>query len=131
MAFAQLTCRESLRDVESCLRAQQARLYHIGIKGSVSRNTLANANKVRNWQIYADFAQHLIRKARLLYRNDQNGLDIPDTVYALDSSTIDLCLNLFPVPFPKNKISNKTTHCLTYVAISLPSFTFPMANSTM
>ena len=96
MAFAQLTCRESLRDIETCLRAQVKRLYHMGITSGISRSTLAVANQNRNWHIYADFAQHLIRKARLLYRDDDNGLDIPDTVYALDSSTIDLCLNLFP-----------------------------------
>jgi len=122
MAFAQLTCRESLRDVESCLRAQQARLYHIGIKGSVSRNTLANANKVRNWQIYADFAQHLIRKARLLYRNDQNGLDIPDTVYALDSSTIDLCLNLFPWAHFRRTKSAIKLHTLFDLRGYIPAF---------
>ena len=122
MAFAQLTCRESLRDVESCLRAQQARLYHIGIKGSVSRNTLANANKVRNWQIYADFAQHLIRKARLLYRDDDNALDIPDTVYALDSSTIDLCLNLFPwANFRRTKSAVKL-HTLLDLQSYIPAF---------
>ena len=122
MAFAQLTCRESLRDVESCLRAQQARLYHIGIKGSVSRNTLANANKVRNWQIYADFAQHLIRKAHLLYRDDESGLDIPDTVYALDSSTIDLCLNLFPwANFRRTKSAVKL-HTLLDLQTYIPAF---------
>ena len=78
MAFAQLTYRESLRDIETCLRAQEPRLYHMGIKSSVSRNTLANANRVRNWRIYEDFAQHLIRKARSLYSDDDNELDIPD-----------------------------------------------------
>ncbi len=122
MAFAQLTYRESLRDVESCLRAQQARLYHIGIKSSVSRNTLANANKVRNWQIYADFAQHLIRKARLLYRNDDNGLDIPDTVYALDSSTIDLCLNLFPWAHFRRTKSAIKLHTLFELRSYIPAF---------
>ncbi len=122
MAFAQLTYRESLRDVESCLRAQQARLYHIGIKGSVSRNTLANANKVRNWQIYADFAQHLIRKAHLLYRDDESGLDIPDTIYALDSSTIDLCLNLFPwANFRRTKSAVKL-HTLLDLQTYIPAF---------
>ena len=122
MAFAQLTYRESLRDIETCLRAQELRLYHMGIKSSVSRNTLANANRVRSWRIYADFAQHLIRKARLLYRDDDNGLDIPDTAYALDSSTIDLCLNLFPwAHFRKTKSAVKL-HTLLDLRGYIPAF---------
>jgi hypothetical protein len=96
MAFAQLTYRESLRDIEACLRANQTKLYHMGIRGRVSRNTLANANSVRDWRIYADFAHLLIRQARALYRDDDFGLALQQTVYALDSTTIDLCLSLFP-----------------------------------
>src|SRR6266704_979236 len=96
MAFAQLTYRESLRDIEACLRANQTKLYHMGIRGRVSRNTLANANSVRDWRIYADFAHLLIRQARALYRNDEFSLALQQTVYALDSTTIDLCLSLFP-----------------------------------
>ena len=122
MAFAQLTCRESLRDIETCLRAQVKRLYHMGITSGISRSTLAVANQNRNWHIYADFAQHLIRKARLLYRDDDNGLDIPDTVYALDSSTIDLCLNLFPwARFRRTKSAVKL-HTLLDLRGYIPAF---------
>ncbi len=96
MAFAQLTYRSSLRDIEACLRAQPGKLYHMGIRGGVSRNTLSNANNARDWRIHAAFAQHLIHEARRLHRRDAHGLDIDSTVYALDSSTIDLCLSLFP-----------------------------------
>ena len=96
MAFAQLTYRESLRDIEACLRANQTKLYHMGIRGRVSRNTLANANSVRDWRIYADFAHLLINQARALYRNDDFSLALQQTVYALDSTTSDLCLSLFP-----------------------------------
>ena len=96
MTFAQLTYRESLRDIEACLRAMQDRLYHMGIRGKVSRNTLAVANEKRDWRIYADFAQILINEARQLYANEPFGVDLAETVYALDSSTIDLCLSLFP-----------------------------------
>jgi len=96
MAFAQLTYRESLRDIEACLRANQTKLYHMGIRGRVSRNTLANANSVRDWRIYADFAQLLIKQARELYRHDEFSLALQQTVYALDVTTIDLCLSLFP-----------------------------------
>ena len=96
MAFAQLTYRESLRDIQACLRAAQSKLYHLGIRGRVSRNTLANANQVRDWRIYADFAQILIAKARKLYANDPFGVELDHSVYALDSTTIDLCLSLFP-----------------------------------
>ncbi len=96
MAFAQLTYRESLRDIEACLRANQTKLYHMGIRGRVSRNTLANANSVRDWRIYADFAHLLISQARALYRDDDFSLALQQTVYALDSTTIDLCLSLFP-----------------------------------
>lgn len=100
MAFAQLTFRESLRDIEACLRAQQNKLYHMGIRGRVSRATLADANEKRDWRIHADFAQVLIAIARRLYAQDDFGLDLEETVYALDSTTIDLCLAVFPwAPF--------------------------------
>jgi hypothetical protein len=92
MAFAQLTYRESLRDIEACLRAQSTKLYHLGIRNCVARNTLANANAKRDWRLYADFAQRLISTARRLYANDPFGVDLTETVYALDSTTIDLCL---------------------------------------
>jgi len=104
MAFAQLTYRESLRDIEACLRAQQSKLYHLGIRGQVSRNTLAHANTVRDWRIYADFAQVLITRARVLYADDNFGVELAQTVYALDATTIDLCLALFPwAEFRKRK----------------------------
>jgi len=104
MAFAQLTYRESLRDIEACLRAQQTKLYHLGIRGQVSRNTLAHANSVRDWRIYADFAQVLITRARALYVDDNFGVELAQTVYALDATTIDLCLALFPwAEFRKTK----------------------------
>jgi len=104
MAFAQLTYRESLRDIEACLRANQTKLYHMGIRGRVSRNTLANANSVRDWRIYSDFAHLLIRQARELYRHDEFSLALQETVYALDATTIDLCLSLFPwAKFRKRK----------------------------
>ena len=97
MAFAQLTYRESLRDIEACLRSQQTKLYHLGIRGQISRNTLAHANSERDWRIYADFAQVLITRARALYLNDDHfGAELAQTVYALDATTIDLCLALFP-----------------------------------
>jgi Domain of unknown function (DUF4372)/Transposase DDE domain len=104
MAFAQLTYRESLRDIEACLRAQQNKLYHLGIRGQVSRNTLAHANSVRDWRIYADFAQVLITRARTLYVDENFGVELAQTVYALDATTIDLCLALFPwAEFRKHK----------------------------
>ena len=96
MAFAQLTYRESLRDIQACLRGTQHKLYHMGIRGKVSRNTLANANQVRDWRIYADFAQVLITKARRLYVGENFGIELAHTVYALDATIIDLCLSLFP-----------------------------------
>jgi hypothetical protein len=96
MAFAQLTYRESLRDIEACLRSAQRKLYHMGIRSKVSRNTLAHANQVRDWRIYVDFAQILIARARRLYANDSFGVELNQTAYALDSTTIDLCLSLFP-----------------------------------
>jgi hypothetical protein len=96
MTFAQLTFRESLRDIVACLRSQDRRLYHMGIRGTVSRSTLADANETRDWRIYADFAQVLIAEARSLYVDDALGVDLANTVYALDSTTIDLCMTLFP-----------------------------------
>jgi len=96
MAFAQLTFRESLRDIEACLRSLKNKLYHLGIRGNVSRSTLADANNTRDWRIYADFAQFLIHQARPLYANEDFGIELTNTVYALDSTTIELCLSLFP-----------------------------------
>jgi hypothetical protein len=96
LAFGQLTFRESLRDIETCLRSMRGKLYHLGIRGTVSRSTLADANESRDWRIYADFAQVLIKKARELYLDDEFGVELGQTVYALDSTTIDLCLALFP-----------------------------------
>jgi len=96
MIFAQLAYRESLRDIVACLRSQSQRLYHMGFRSLVSRSTLADANEVRDWRIYADFAQVLIARARELYRNEDLGIDLRNTVYALDSTTIDLCFSLFP-----------------------------------
>lgn len=92
LVFAQLTYRESLRDIEACLRSQSAKLYHLGIRGNTARNTLANANATRDWRIYADFAQSLIGIARRLYAEEPFGVDLAETVYALDATTIDLCL---------------------------------------
>jgi len=96
LSFAQLTYRESLRDIEACLRGAKPKLYHMGIRGKVSRNTLAHANEVRDWRIYADFAQALITIARKLYAGEDFGLELDQTVYAFDSTTIDLCLSVFP-----------------------------------
>jgi len=104
MAFAQLTYRESLRDIQACLRASQQKLYHMGFRGTVSRNTLAHANQVRDWRIYADFAHVLIKWARNLYIDDPFGVQLEQAVYVLDSTTIDLCLSLFPwAKFRKRK----------------------------
>lgn len=122
MAFAQLTYRESLRDIECCLRAMQEKLYHMGIRGKVSRSTLADANEIRDWRIYSDFAQILIHQARRLYAEDDFGLELNDTVYALDSSTIDLCLSLFPwARFRKSKAAVKL-HTLLDLRGSIPTF---------
>ena len=121
MAFAQLSYRESLRDIEACLRVAQDKLYHMGIRGQVSRNTLSNANLVRDWRIYADFAQVLIAQARELYANDDFGLELDQTVYALDASTIDLCLSLFPwAKFRKHKAAVKL-HTLLDLRGNIPS----------
>lgn len=122
MAFAQLTFRESLRDIETCLRAQQSKLYHLGIRSNVARNTLANANAVRDWRIYADFAQSLIAIARPLYGEDSFGVDLKNTVYALDTTTIDLCLSVFPwAPFRSAKAAVKM-HTLLDLRGNIPSF---------
>jgi len=122
LAFAQLTYRESLRDIEACLRAMQPRLYHMGFRGKVSRNNLANANQQRDWRIYADFAQLLISEARSLYAHDEFGIELEETVYALDSTTIDLCLSLFPwAPWERSKAAIKM-HTLLDVRGSIPSF---------
>ena len=96
MAFAQLTYRESLRDIEACLGSQAHKLWHMGIRGGCARNTLSNANNTRNWQIYADLANALIGTARPMYAADAFGVDLANAVYALDASTIDLCLSVFP-----------------------------------
>jgi IS4 transposase len=121
MAFAQLTYRESLRDIQACLRATQSKLYHLGIRGKVSRNTLAHANQTRDWRIYADFAQILIAKARRLYAADSFGIELDQAVYALDSTTIDLCLALFPwAEFRKRKGAVKL-HTLLDLHGNIPS----------
>ena len=122
MAFAQLTYRESLRDIETCLRAQGAKLYHIGIRGGISRSTLADANETRDWHIYQDFALCLIQTARKLYAGDGFGLELKNTVYALDSTTVDLCLALFPwARFRKHKGAVKL-HTLIDLRGNIPTF---------
>jgi hypothetical protein len=122
MAFAQLTYRESLRDIETCMRALQNKLYHIGIRGKISRSTLADANEERDWRIYAEFAQILIHEAKKLYINEPFGVDIDETVYAFDSTTIDLCLSLFPwAKFRKQKGAIKM-HTLLNLRGSIPEF---------
>jgi hypothetical protein len=122
MAFAQLTYRESLRDIEACLRAQSSKLYHFGIRGHVARNTLANANATRDWRLYADFAQRLIATARRLYAHDPFGVDLAEMVYALDATTIDLCLAVFPwAPFRSTKAAVKL-HTLLDLRGAIPSF---------
>jgi hypothetical protein len=122
MAFAQLTFRESLRDIEACLRAVPARLYHLGIRGQVSRSTLADANENRDWRVYADFAQALIGIARPLYAGESFGVDLDNTVYALDSTTIDLCLSLCPwAPFERSRGAIKL-HTLLDLRGSIPTF---------
>jgi len=121
MAFAQLTYRESLRDIQACLRGTRHKLYHMGIRGNVSRNTLANANKVRDWRIYSDFAQMLIRKARRLYSNESFGVELDQTVYALDSTTIDLCLSLFPWAIFRKRKGAVKMHTLLDLRGSIPT----------
>jgi len=122
MAFAQLTYRESLRDIEACLRSQSSKLYHMGIRGGMSRTTLAKANEQRDWRIYADFAQSLIRIARPLYADEDLGLDLDHTIYALDSTTIDLCLSVFPwANFRSTKAAVKL-HTLLDLRGNIPTF---------
>jgi transposase len=122
MAFAQLTYRESLRDIEACLRSLQSKLYHMGFRDKVSRSTLADANEVRDWRIYADFAQVLIGIARPLYADDPLSVELDQTLYALDSTTIDLCLSLFPwARFRQHKAAVKM-HTLLDLHGSIPTF---------
>lgn len=122
MAFAQITYRQSLRGIETCLRAMQSKLYHCGIRGKISRNTLAKANENRDWRIYADFARVLISIARKLYANEDFGIQLKQAAYALDSTTIDLCLSLFPwAKLRKHKAAVKV-HTLMDLRGSIPSF---------
>jgi hypothetical protein len=122
MAFAQLTYRESLRDIEACLRAMEPKLYHMGIHSSVSRNNLSNANENRDWRIYAEFAQILIQDARELYANDSTFPDLDATVYALDSTTIDLCMTLFPWAHFRRAKSAVKMHTLLNLCGDIPEF---------
>lgn len=122
LAFAQLTFKESLRDIETCLRAMQPKLYHAGFRGRISKSTLADANENRPWQIYADFAQVLIGQTRRLYRDDSFGLDLQQVAYAIDSTTIDLCLSLFPwAQFRQHKSAVKV-HTQMDLRGSIPCF---------
>ena len=122
MAFAQLTYRESLRDIETCLRSMKSKLYHMGMRSKISRSTLADANESRDWRIYADFAQVLIHTARDLYLDDDFGIELENTVYALDATTIDLCLSLFPwARFRKTKAGIKL-HTLLDLRGNIPTF---------
>lgn len=123
MAFAQLTYRESLRDIEVCLASQAEKLYHMGFRQPVKRTTLADANEKRDWQIYADLAQIVIRQARDLYANDKPDLDLDGSIYALDSTTIDLCLSLFPwAPFRSTKAAIKLHTVVDLNGPTIPSF---------
>ena len=122
MAFAQLTYRESLRDIETCLSAQGKKLYHMGFREPVRRSTLADANEARDWRIYAEFAQRLISRARKLYAHDSFGVELHHTVYALDATTIDLCLSMFPwASFRSTKAAVKL-HTLLDLRGAIPSF---------
>jgi hypothetical protein len=122
LAFAQLTFRESLRDIETCLRALEPKLYHAGFRGRISRSTLADANRAHDWRIFADFAQVLIRRARNLYAGEALSVELEATVYALDSTTIDLCLSLFPwAPFRRRKGAVKL-HTLIDLRGNIPCF---------
>ena len=122
MAFAQLTYRESLRDIEICLSAQASKLYHMGFREPVRRSTLADANETRDWRIYADFAQRLIVQARKLYADEEFGLDLKNSVYALDSTTIDLCLSVFPWAHFRTTKSAVKMHTLLDLRGNIPSF---------
>lgn len=122
MSFAQMTYRESLRDIETCLKTMSNKLYHMGIRGNIVRNNLARANENRDWRIYADFSQILIHQARQLYKDEDFGIELDQTVYALDASTIDLCLSLFPwARFRKTKAAVKL-HTLLDLRGSIPAF---------
>jgi hypothetical protein len=122
MAFAQLTYRESLRDIECCLRAMREKLYHMGIRGKISRSTIAYANENRDWRIYCDFAQILIHQARQLYANDDFGLQLDETVYALDATIIDLCLSVFPWARYSKRTGAIKLHTLLDLRGNIPSF---------
>jgi hypothetical protein len=122
MSFAQLTFRESLRDLEACLRSVPEKLYHLGFRGRIARSTLADANETRDWRIYADFAQALIRIARPMYTADPLGLDLDATVYALDSTTIDLCLSVFPWAHFRQQKAAVKMHTLLDLRGSIPTF---------
>ena len=122
LAFAQLTHRESLRGIEVCLRAHREKLYHMGIRGGMARNTLANANRKRDWRIHADFAQALIRIARPLYAEEDLGLELDNTVYAFDSSTVDLCLSVFPWALFRSTKSGVKLHTLLDLRGNIPAF---------
>lgn len=122
MAFAQLTYRESLRDIETCLRSVQPKLYHMGFRGRIARSTIADANRKRDWRIYADFAQTLIHRTRMLYTNEPLGIDLKGTVYALDSTTIDLCLALFPWATFRRRKGAVKLHTLLDLRGNIPCF---------
>jgi len=124
MAFAQLTYRESLRDIQACLRGNRQKLYHMGFRGNVSRNTLAHANQVRDWRIYADFAQVLIAKARSLYANEDFGVELEQAVYAFDATTIDLCLSLFPWAKFRHRKGAIKLHTLMDLRGSIPTLIY-------
>jgi hypothetical protein len=124
MAFAQLTYRESLRDIEACLRAQNNKLYHMGIRSKVSRSTLAEANEMRDWRIYADFAHHLIGIARKLYQKEPLAVELKNTVYALDATTIDLCLSIFPWAHFREAKGAVRLHTLLDLRGNIPSFIY-------
>ena len=124
MSFAQLTYRESLRDIQACLRGNQQKLYHLGFRGNISRNTLAHANQIRDWRLYADFAHVLISQARILYAHEDFGVQLKQTVYAFDATTIDLCLSLFPwAKFRQRKGAIKL-HTLMDLRGSIPTLIF-------
>jgi hypothetical protein len=122
MAFAQLTYRESLRDIEACLSAQASKLYHMGFRAPIRRATLSDANEMRDWRMYADFAQVLIRQARKLYAAESLGVELSDTIYALDSTTIDLCLSVFPWALFRSTKAAVKMHTLLDLRGAIPSF---------
>jgi hypothetical protein len=124
MSFAQLTYRESLRDIQACLRGNQRQLYHMGFRGRVSRNTLAHANQFRDWRIYADFAHVLIGQARILYAKENFGVELQQTVYAFDATTIDLCLSLFPWARFRQRKGAIKLHTLMDLRGSIPTLIF-------